>query len=84
MSFYEDKATGAQVVADRVLMVQVCVPGKWTDAQIVEFAVEYERGSGVGRDNPAFSIRRGADKHGNPERNPCAERDGYVHVMLEA
>ena len=83
-AIYTDPKSRAQVICDRVLTVQVCVPEDWTDEVVVSFAEEWERASGVGRNNPAFSIRRGVDKEGNPERNPCDERDGFVHAMLLA
>ena len=66
----------AQVIMKAVLAIQVCVPADWTDEQIVAFGVDYELAKG-GRNNPAFSIRRG-------KRAPCSQRAGCVHVVLEA
>lgn len=61
--------------------MQVCVPEHWTDEQIVQFAeAQYESGIGFG-----WQIRREGSRSldGDPERNPCAEYEGYVHVALE-
>jgi len=74
---------GAQVVFDKVLVIQVCVPETWTDEQIVEFAVEYERttvspmtGEPCGRPNPMFGILEDAG------RVLCQDRKGYIHLLL--
>lgn len=64
-----------------VLDMQVCVPVEWTDEQVTEFA-EKENPSGTN----GWFIRRTGDKAlaGDPERQPCAERTGFVHVMLDS
>lgn len=64
------------------LDMQVCVPADWTDDLIKEFA---ERENSCGTSN-GWQIRKSGDEalHGMPERNPCRERAGYVHVMLDA
>lgn len=61
--------------------MQVCVPSAWTDDDIVSFA---------NRENPAgtdqgWTIRKQGHKDlgKDPERNPCVELDGYVHVVLD-
>jgi hypothetical protein len=64
------------------LDMQVCVPTNWTDEQAIEFAErEYPCGTEHG-----WSIRKQGDKSlaGADERVPCAERDGHVHIMLDA
>lgn len=65
-----------------VLDCQVCVPADWTDEQVLEFA-EHEQPCGT---SDGWQIRRAGDAalRGMAERVPCAERDGYVHVMLDA
>lgn len=68
-----------------LLDMQVCVPGEWTDEQIVEFA---NRENLAGTTN-GWQIRRQGDPAlgGTNERVPCAApaRDGagFVHVVLD-
>ena len=71
----------AQVIRTSMLDMQVCVPEVWDDEQVEYFAnVENIAGTAMG-----WRIRRAGDKalNGDPERNPCAQRAGYVHVMLD-
>lgn len=66
----------------RAFSLQVCVPTDWQDAQVVKFAEQRCRcGTDAG-----WQIRREGDQFlaGDPERVPCAERPGFVHVMLDA
>jgi hypothetical protein len=72
----------AEVTRTGALDMQVCVPVAWTDAAVKEFA---------DRENPCgtthgWQIRREGDDAlaGKPERNPCADREGFVHIMLDA
>lgn len=62
--------------------MQVCVPRDWADEQVLEFA---NQSNPAGTEN-GWSIRKAGDKAlaDDPERNPCAERYGYVHIMLDA
>lgn len=62
--------------------MQVCVPADWTDEQVIAFA-EKERPCGTIN---GWAIRRAGDEalHGAPERNPCADHGGFVHIMLDA
>ena len=71
-----------EVILRGVLDMQVCVPADWTDEQVKDFA---DRENRCGTSHGWF-IRREGDKalFGSPERNPCAERSGFVHVMLDA
>lgn len=71
-----------QVTHMGVFDAQVCVPSEWTDGQIEAFA-ESECPCGTRK---GWTIRRagGKEPESYPERNPCAERSGYVHVMLDA
>jgi hypothetical protein len=72
----------AEVIRVGILDMQVCVPGRWTDEAIRHFADRKNRcGTEAG-----WQIRREGDEAllGMPERNPCDERLGYVHVTLDA
>jgi hypothetical protein len=71
-----------QVTIVRFLCMQVCVPADWTDDQASSFAE---------RENPCgtqcgWVIRKSGDEAlaGSPERMPCQDREGYVHIMLDA
>ena len=72
----------AEVTQRNVLDMQVCVPTSWDDAQVLAFAsVENPCGTQGG-----WFIRQEGSRLlcGAPERRPCAEREGYVHIMLDA
>ena len=71
----------AEMVRYGVLDCQVCVPASMTDEEIVAFAArEYPSGTN------GWQIRRQGDGalNGDPERQPCRQRAGCVHVMLDA
>ena len=71
----------AQVVRHSLLSLQVCVPKGWSDDQVLGFA---EGAQPCGTENGWFIRREGDDAlKGMPERVPCLERDGFVHVMLD-
>lgn len=72
----------AEVTRTGGLDMQVCVPTDWTDEQVKTFA---ERENPCGTTNGWF-IRKAGDPAlaGMPERNPCAQREGHVHVTLDA
>ncbi len=64
-----------------ILDMQVCVPEDWTDEQVKEFA---DRENLCGTTYGWF-IRKDTERlGGSPERNPCRERKGFVHIMLDA
>lgn len=65
-----------------LLSCQVCVPNDWSDKQVNEFA---EREFPCGTENGWF-IRREGDRAlaGAAERVPCQQREGFVHIMLDA
>lgn len=65
-----------------MLDAQVCVPATWTDAEVVAWAGATQP---CGTRN-GWQIRRQGDPalNGDPERQPCAERLGFVHVVLDA
>lgn len=71
----------AEVTRYGVLDMQVCVPADWTDSQVKAFA-DSENPSGTN----GWFIRKEGDEalKGKPERTPCAERPGFVHIMLDA
>ena len=74
--------TEPEVLKKGILDMQVCVPETWTDKQVETFAEEkYPCGTTHG-----WTVRKEGDPAlgGDPERNPCAERTGFVHVMLDA
>lgn len=71
-----------QVSQRGILDMQVCVPADWNDAQVLMFA---ERENHCGTSGGWF-IRKQGDRllSGADERVKCAERDGCVHIMLDA
>lgn len=78
----DDVFGGATITQTGTLGMQVCVPDRWDDERVLAFA---------NRKNPCgtetgWHIRRDGDEalQGDPERQPCAEREGYVHIMLDA
>lgn len=73
---------GATVTQQNALDMQVCVPEDWTDEQIKQFA-DQENPSGL---EAGWQIRKAGDEAlaGLPERIRCRDRQGYVHVMLDA
>lgn len=71
-----------QITFHSLLSLQVCVPSEWDDEQVGHFAEkQMPCGTSLG-----WQIRRGGDPllGDYPERNPCAERAGFVHIMLDA
>ncbi len=70
-----------QVTRRGVLDMQVCVPTRWTNAQIVDFA---------NANNPCgtiagWHVRKDRELlRGDPIRRQCEGRKGYIHVMLDA
>jgi hypothetical protein len=66
----------------KALDCQVCVPSDWTDEQVIDFAERrYPCGTTTG-----WHIRKDGDKFlaGDGERVGCAERQGFVHIVLDA
>ena len=72
----------AEVTQRVALSMQVCVPLEWSDDQVKGFA-DHENVCGT---TLGWCIRRAGDPalQGSPERNPCAQRDGHMHIMLDA
>jgi len=76
------KTQQAEVTRRGMLDMQVCVPEDWTDEQVVSFANgQNPRGTTQG-----WEIRREGSKYlnGDPERSICSDREGFVHIMLDA
>ena len=71
-----------QVCRSHPLDMQVCVPKNWSDKQVVEFA---EANNPCGTSG-GWQIRKEGSKFlaGAPERVPCNDRAGMVHIMLDA
>ena len=65
-----------------LLCMQACVPSTYTDEQVIAF-VEGEHPCGT---THGWGIRKQGSKYlnGSDERVKCAEREGYVHIMLDA
>lgn len=78
---HEDKMK-PEITRTSILSMQVCVPKDWDDEKVRQFA-ESENPSGTSR---GWQIRKEGDKMllGAPERAACAERNGFVHIMLDA
>jgi len=71
-----------EVTKKGALDMQVCVPTDYTNEQAREFAEkEYPCGTQWG-----WSMRQEGDPmlSGSPGRQPCAEREGCVHIMFDA
>lgn len=65
-----------------LLDMQVCVSAEWSDADVLRFAEDqFPCGTANG-----WCIRRAGSERlsGMPERDPCADRAGFVHIMLDA
>ena len=65
-----------------VFDMQVCVPKEWTDAQAVEFA----NSANPCGTHAGWGVRKEGSKFlkGDPERVPCKDRKGMVHIVLDA
>lgn len=74
--------SGAEVTRTGALDMQVCVPEGWPDEDVELFA---ETMNPCGTENGWFVCKEGDEAlAGDPERIPCVEREGFVHVMLDA
>jgi len=70
-----------EVVYRGCLDCQVCVPEKWTDEEVKDFA---DGNNMCGTENGWFVRKEGDDAlDGDPERVPCDDRDGFVHIMMD-
>jgi len=68
-----------EIVRWSLLNLQVCVPEEYTDAEVIEFADHNHR---TGLDHGWRIVRADEMTDGSPERNPCSQRKGCVHVLL--
>lgn len=71
-----------EVTKRGALDMQVCVPSTWTNEQVKTFA-DRENLCGT---QFGWTIRKKGDPllRDDPERQPCKQRDGFVHIMLDA
>lgn len=72
----------AEITRRGALDMQVCVPDSWNDSKVKEFA---ESNNPCGTSHGWF-IRKEGDEmlKDKPERNSCHDREGFVHIMLDA
>lgn len=72
----------AEVTRYGGLDMQVCVPDEWDNEYVLKFA---ERAYACGTTS-GWQIRRAGScaLKGDPERQPCVDRGGHVHIMLDA
>lgn len=72
----------AVVTQNRVFDMQVCVPSSWSDEEVLHFA----NAANPCCTSEGWFIRKEGSHYlgGDPERVPCEERDGMVHIMLDA
>lgn len=72
----------AEVTKHGFFDMQVCVPKEWENDKVKVFADEENV---CGTEN-GWSIREEGDEMlgGDPERQACASRHGYIHIMLDA
>lgn len=69
-----------EVTRAGLLYVQVCVPEQWTDEEIRIFA---EKENPCGTEH-GWSVRTDPELlNGDPARNKCSARQGYIHVTLD-
>jgi hypothetical protein len=71
-----------EVTRRGALSMQVCVPEGWTDDEVKALA-EFDNPCGT---TNGWGVRKAGSPllAGAPERRPCADRPGFVHVMLDA
>jgi hypothetical protein len=64
------------------LDMQVCVPNKWSDEQVKEFA-DLNNMCGT---TSGWQVRKEGHKllAGDLERQSCKDRKEFVHIMLDA
>ena len=73
--------TAPQITRRGMLDMQVCVPSDWTDEQVAKFA-EVNNPCGT---TGGWGVRRSERLlNGDPVRQPCSQRDGFVHITLDA
>lgn len=73
----EEEACRGTILATTLFQCGVCVPAEWNDEQVVAYA---------GMDCPA-GTENGWRVHTSgpdPVRVPCQEKEGFVHLVLDA
>ncbi len=72
----------AEITHYGIFDMQLCVPMGWADEQVLNFAAE-KNPSGT---ETGWQIRREGDPalDGDPERIPCDDRSGFIHLMVDA
>ena len=72
----------AEVTRRGMLDMQVCVPADWDNEQVLHFAGFKNP---CGTEHGWFIREKGEESpKGYIERQPCEEREGFVHIMLDA
>lgn len=66
-----------QIIQNKILSLQLCVPIEWTDQQAIDFA---EQQSPCGT-SAGWQIARKAYP---AERVRCRDRDGFIHIVVLA
>jgi len=71
-----------QIIKFQAISMQICVPSGWDDKECVDFS---EKGNPCGTQSGWHVRKQGSELLGrDPERNPCEQRSGYVHITLDA
>ena len=68
-----------EVMRQNLISCHICVPADWTDKQVLTWIAD-ENPSGT--DNGWITLDENEHPDGNPKRNPCNDRKGYVHMVL--
>lgn len=78
---FKDDEPWPEVVKVSLLDMQVCVPADWTDEQVTDYANSASP-TGIRSD---WAIRKEGSEYlqGAPERCPCDDREGCVHISLD-
>lgn len=81
-SLTEEPTMPASVIRHGWFDMQVCVPSDWTDEQVLAFV---EKVDPAGTEQ-GWQIRHEGSEWlgGDPERNPCKDCPGHVHITLDA
>jgi hypothetical protein len=70
-----------EIIRTAPLSVQVCVPAEWSDETIKEWT---DTNHLCGTTN-GWQIRKDTERlNGDPDRNNCSTRLGFVHITLDA
>lgn len=71
-----------EIIKQRAMGMQLCVPEDWSQDDILRFA---EKEAPCGTTNGWFLCDDGHPSLGDsPARVPCAQQDGFVHVVVVA